>query len=62
MIKARIENRILLGIDEENVKRLKEGKPILVKGKYLAIEYDIIIAYGKTLDQISKDFNLPKVN
>jgi len=62
MIKARIKNNVLLGVDKENVKRLKQGKPIRVKGSDLGIEVDIFIVYGNTLSDIQKEFNLPSVN
>lgn len=44
-----------LGITEENVKRLKEGKPILVKGEEIEMEHDTVILYGKTEQDIAKE-------
>lgn len=62
MIRAKTtDNKIILGIDKENVKRLTSGKPILVKAESIDIEYDIIIAYGDTLQQLAKDLGLPRV-
>ena len=61
MIKARIGNRILLGLDKENVKRLKEGAPILIKGSDIGLELNILITYGDTLSDIQKEFGLPAV-
>lgn len=56
MIRMRQGNTIVLGIDEENVKRLKEDQPIKVDGEPLGINCDIYIVYGKTLDEI-----MPKI-
>ena len=66
MIKARYtsetgEETILLGIDAENVKRLKDQKPILVRGAELDIDYDIWIVYGDTLEEIVDKYRLPSV-
>lgn len=54
MIKARAGSLILLGLSEGNLGRLREGKPILVKGTDLGIEggLEIAIMYGATEDDI----------
>lgn len=67
MIKAKITKQngkqvILLGIDKENVKRLRKNKPIYIKGSDLLIDDDICIAYGNTLEDIMKEFNIPGIN
>ena len=66
MIRAKLhragKDLVLLGIDAENVKRLKAGKPILVKGESIGLEADIWIAYGDTLAAICKKYNLPSVH
>lgn len=58
MIKAKFKgvngDIIVLGIDAENVKRLKDGKPIHVKGTDIDTDSDIYIVYGHTLDDIAK--------
>lgn len=36
-----------LGLEEENVKRLHDGKPIMIDGTELGIEADIFIHYGQ---------------
>lgn len=62
MIRAKTEKgTVLLGIDKENVKRLKEGKPIYVKGDSIGIENDICIAYGDSLQDIAEEFGLTTV-
>lgn len=61
MLKARAGNTVILGIDKENVKRLQEGKPIRVTGSDLGIANDIFIVYGKTLDDIQKELQLPSI-
>jgi len=53
MIKATMQtnegkNIVLLGLSEENVKRLKENKPIHVNGNELGLDHDVIIMYGQT--------------
>lgn len=52
MIKAKgISNGrpvIVLGLAEENIKRLKDNDPILVHGKDIGIDFDISIFYGQT--------------
>lgn len=56
MIRARLSNgAFILGIDAENVKRLKEGKPILVSLAELGGTDDVYIMYGETLDDIAKE-------
>jgi hypothetical protein len=50
---------LLLGVDAENIKRLTDGKPILCKaesmaGGGLALSHDVIVVYGKTLDEITQ--------
>ena len=65
MIKAKIHREgkdlVLLGIDAENVRRLQDDKPILVKGKSIGIDADIWIVYGETLDDICKKYHLPTI-
>jgi len=44
-----------LGITEENVRRLKEGDPIFIKGKELGFDWlEIIIFYGQDEDRLTK--------
>ena len=57
MIKAIIGNGILLGLDKENIKRLKEGAPILIKGSDIGLEVNVLIAYGDTLSDIQKELS-----
>ena len=61
MIKARTGNTVILGIDKENVKRLKDGKPIRVRGSDLNVETDIYIVYGETLNEVQRQLGLPTV-
>lgn len=46
---------VFLGIVEENVRRLKAGKPILVRGAEIDIDYDICIAYETTHEKFTKE-------
>jgi hypothetical protein len=49
MLKARSGNLVVFGLSEENVKRLKEGKPLLIDGSQVGIEgVDILIMHGET--------------
>lgn len=45
---------MILGIDAENVKRLKEGKPILKSLAQFGGTDDILIIYGETLDDVQR--------
>lgn len=56
MLRARASNGVfILGIDAENVKRLKDGKPILISLAELGGSDDVMICYGDTLDDIRKE-------
>ena len=56
MIIARTSNGIMiLGIDAENVKRLKEGKPILKSLAQFGGTDDVLIVYGETLDGVQRE-------
>jgi hypothetical protein len=48
------EGLIILGIDAENVKRLKEGKPILKALAQFGGKDDIVILYGDTVDDLKQ--------
>lgn len=45
---------MILGIDAENVKRLKEGRPILKSLAQFGGTDDILIIYGETLDDVQR--------
>lgn len=56
MLRARIQGGpFILGIDAENVKRLKAGKPILVSLVELGGTDDVLIVYGDTLADIQRE-------
>lgn len=56
MLRARLTNGMfILGIDAENVKRLKDGKPIMVSLAELGGSDDVCIMYGDTLQAIADD-------
>jgi hypothetical protein len=53
MIKARKEDLILLGLSDENMKRLKAGQPIKFKLSELKLtkdfdDYEVLIYNGRT--------------
>lgn len=55
MLIARANNgMMILGIDAENVKRLKEGKPILKALSQFGGKDDVLIVYGDTLDDVQR--------
>lgn len=45
-----------LGIEEGNIERLKDGKPILVTGEALGFAGDIFITYGEDKAALLKQF------
>lgn len=57
MIKFTVKNSktVGFGLSEENINRLKNGQPILVRGVEIGITNDILIFYGKTEEVIMKD-------
>ena len=56
MLRARIDNTFIFGIDAENVKRLMSNRPILVSLAQLGgPDTDIVIMYGDTLDDVMKE-------
>lgn len=60
MIKAKsTKGDMVLGISEENVKRLKEGQPIKFNMKeILGIDADCVIMYGETERHIMHDLEI----
>ena len=56
MLRARMNNgAFILGIDAENVDRLKNGQPILVCLAELGGSDDVLIMYGDTLQDIKNE-------
>lgn len=61
MISARLEGNgrrpvVLLGIDDRNIERLKQGMPIKLDGSQVGLgEVDLAITYGKRLQDIVDD-------
>lgn len=56
MLKARMsDGRFIIGIDAENVRRLKAGMPITLDMKPLGGSDHIFIVYGETLGDIAVD-------
>lgn len=49
---------IFLGIEEGNIERLKAGKQILVNLEELGFIGEIVIAYGKTKEDIINDLKM----
>lgn len=56
MLIARATNGVMiLGIDAENVRRLKAGQPILKSLAQFGGKDDIVIVYGDTVDDIKRE-------
>lgn len=56
MIRARMsDGTFLLGIDAENVRRLKDGKPILVDLFGMGGTDRFMLMYGDTMEDIVKE-------
>jgi len=60
MIKATMRTKegkdiLLLGLSGENVRRLKDGKPIHINGSEMGLGNDIVIMYGETEAHLYKE-------
>ena len=45
---------MILGLDAENIRRLKEGQPILKSLSQFGGRDDILILYGETLEDVKR--------
>lgn len=52
LIAHRADGLMILGIDAENVRRLKAGQPILKSLSQFGGKDDVLIVYGETTDDI----------
>lgn len=56
MLRARASNGVFIfGLDAENIRRLKEGKPILVSLGQMGGTDDFMLVYGETLADIERE-------
>lgn len=61
MLKGKFTNNegepcVMIGLSEGNIKLLKEGKPILIKGSSINLDIEeIIIFYGETEELMVED-------
>lgn len=56
MLRARLsDGAFVLGLDAENVQRLREGKPISVNLAQLGGADHIYIVYGETVEAIARE-------
>lgn len=56
MIRARLTNgEFLFGLDAENVRRLKDGQPIVINLQPLGGTDRLMLMYGETLADIMKE-------
>jgi hypothetical protein len=55
MLKARAADYVFFGLSEENVIRLKQGKPIKINMVELGLTGNVIIFYGVTEEAMRED-------
>lgn len=55
MLKAKIGDMVILGLDHNNVERLQQGKPILFNLSEVGLEGKMTIMYGDTLKDVMND-------
>ncbi len=56
MIKAKLNNGdLLFGLSKINIQKLQEGKPIIVKGKDMNLNFDVVITFGETEEDIYRE-------
>lgn len=56
MIRARLNNGVcILGIDAENVRRLKQGQPIRVDLSQMGGRDTVVLMYGETMAAIARE-------
>jgi hypothetical protein len=55
MLKARVGNLYILGIDEGNVERLKKGHPIVLSLAEIGGTDDVMIMYGDILEDVEDE-------
>lgn len=46
---------LILGIDDENVKRLKHGKPLMVDLSNYGPTTKVIVMHGRTMDDVRQE-------
>ena len=52
LIAHRADGLMILGLDAENVRRLKDGQPILKALSQFGGKDDVLIVYGETIEDI----------
>lgn len=61
MLKARINNTVVIGLSEENIRRLKQGKPIVFSGSEYQMpgldNLNFLIMYGVTEGAIKAELD-----
>lgn len=56
MLRARTsDGSFILGLDAENVRRLKKGKPILVRLPEMGGTDTVLLMYGETLADVRRE-------
>ena len=55
MLKANIKNIFILGIDEENIKRLKDNKPMVVNLSEIGGTDEFVLMYGPTIQAMRQE-------
>lgn len=58
MIKAKLGDTLILGLEEENIKRLKENKPIVFDMAIFGMPGKMVLMYGETQDAIKNELQV----
>lgn len=58
MIKAKLGDTLILGLEEENIKRLKENKPIVFDMAIFGMEGKMVLMYGETQEVIKTELQV----
>ena len=54
MIKAKADGMLFFGLTDKNIEALKKGNPVHIFGAEMGIEWDIVIMWGETEEDIVK--------
>ena len=59
MLSLRINNVIQLTLDNNDIYEITNCKPVILEGSEIAIDFDIIIAFGEKLEDMIKNVDFP---
>ena len=55
MLKLKIQDLIVLGLDKNNIRQLTEGKPIYIDMQVFGVNQKLTIMYKDTLQELKED-------